>query len=796
MSEKSTYKALQRRVAELEKAMQDHEATEAALKDYVAYQSVLAALRGVSPDRTEEQLLQTLLSEIVNRYGFCTAWYGRYANGRVRPILTAGRVDPDLTDLVLDIAETSAPDAQCAMCRAILDEAPFSYGDMEKDEGFRRWRDYAVRWGYRSNVALPLKVDKKVEGGILICADVTYAFPQERIERLELLTLEIGALLGERRLRKQHEEALETSHRTLEIEVGERTRALEKINRDLAHEILERKEAESAQKKAHAKLAAIFKTFPGTIDVVDLNYNIIEANEKFLQVHGAAKRDIIGTKCYQVIKNRNAICPQCIVKRTYETGNTETRVSTPEEEELFGSSFKMYASPVKDEAGNLIGAIECAMDVTDLKRAHKDLRKAKEEAEAANVAKSQFLANMSHEIRTPMNAVIGMTELLRDTDLTPEQQECADTIHTSANALLQIINDILDFSKIEAGALDLEIIDFDLRKTQTDISTIFSRRLETKGLALQWEIAPEVPLLVRGDPGRLRQVLLNLTNNAVKFTDQGAIVIRVSIACETDAHATLRFEVTDTGIGISEDRLDRLFKPFSQADTSTTRRFGGSGLGLAISKLLVEKMGGYIGVESREGKGSTFWFTAKLKKQRARKNNLIPLSENVQASRQQGVEYGLAPAVQEKRVLRRTRRTAPPATRHSLAGQRQKARILLVEDNPVNQKLALRFLEKLGFHADTAENGRQAIKALEKEPYNMVLMDVQMPQMDGYETTRMIRDPASSVRNHHIPIVAMTAHAMTGDRQRCLAAGMNDYISKPVRSQQLHETIKKYLPPT
>jgi len=553
-------------------------------------------------------------------------------------------------------------------------------------------------------------------------------------------------------------------------------------------DIAERKRAEESLRAAFQIIEGIIDAIPVRVFWKDRDLVYLGCNAIFAHDAGYAdSKDIIGKDDYQMGWRDQAELYRSDDRQVIESGCSKLLIEEPQTTPQ-GNSIVLLTSkiPLRSSEGEIIGVLGTYMDITERKRTEQELQqtnqdleiaiersnKLAKQARKANDAKSEFLANMSHEIRTPLNGVIGMTGLLLDMDLNTEQHEYAQIAHSSGEMLLSLVNDILDFSKIEARKLELEKLDFDLHSMLKDTTDLLAIGAHEKRLELVCLVESTVPSPLRGDPGRLRQILVNLGTNAVKFTGKGEIVIRVRLESEDERNVTIRISVSDTGIGIPANRQDILFSTFTQVDGSTTRKYGGTGLGLAISKQLAELMGGKIGLESKEGVGSTFWFTAVFEKQPTRSGSAD--EEFAKIDGEGAIDRGATGLTISQSVER-------------------KIRILVAEDNPVNQKVAQAMLRKMGLRADVVADGQETVNALQMIPYDLVLMDCQMPEMDGFEATRSIRQEGSKALNPHIPIIAMTAATMQGDKEKCIQAGMSDFIAKPVQQRELAEILARWL---
>ncbi|MBU1696404.1 MAG: PAS domain S-box protein, partial [Proteobacteria bacterium] len=680
-------------------------------------------------------------------------------------------------------------------------------------------------------------------------------------------------------------------------------------------DVTQRREIEEALRESKERLRTMTETIVDPVIVYDVQGKVTYLNPAFTRVFGWSSDELLGNRI-DFIPDKEMPATQKVITRVF---NGE-RISGFETERITKSgstiSVRVGAALILDSQSKSNGIVVNFQDITREKQAQDELNQMNQElekaieqanlmadkAKIANVAKSEFLANMSHEIRTPLNGVIGMTSLLLGTDLTTEQQHYTRIVQNSGEALLRVINDILDFSKIEAGKLEMETIDFDLRYLLDDFASMMFVHIQEKDLEFLCAASPDVPTLLRGDPGRLRQIMSNLVGNAAKFTAKGEISVRVYLEKETQTDVRLLFSIKDTGIGIPAEKHDLLFQSFTQADTSTTREFGGTGLGLTISKKLCGMMGGEIGINSEVGKGSEFWFTALFKKQVELAHLVMPVQkidmeglhilvvDDNKTNREiiqgqlgswgcrvkeaangpeamrvlydegsKGDPFQLAILDMQMRIMdglllgkiiksddklksihlvmmtsmglagdakefeetgfaaylikpvgysdlfeclstiitggSKPQKKGAIITRHLVREQRQKSiRILLAEDNITNQQVAIGLLKKFGFvNVKTVINGVKAVKAFGEEPYDLVLMDIQMPGMDGLEATRQIRKIESESDRKRIPIIAITAHAMKKDRDKCLSAGMDDYVSKPMEPKAFLEVLGRCL---
>ncbi|TCK03663.1 MHYT domain-containing protein [Marinobacterium mangrovicola] len=536
-------------------------------------------------------------------------------------------------------------------------------------------------------------------------------------------------------------------------------------------------------------LTGLVESTPDALFTVDKSGRIQVANRRASELFGYTKEEFIGRDISMLLPERLRSGHATHLTSFFEAPKARqmgSQTSSLFAEDKQGREFPIEVALSPYETADGLMCIAILRDITERKLVERELVNAKLAAEQSSRVKSEFLATMSHELRTPMNGIIGMNTMLLQSSLSKEQQEFAHTIQHSADALLVLLNDILDISKIEAGKLDIEQIDFDLYTLLDTFAQTLTLAADQKGLAFNLSVSAKVPQHLCGDPGRLRQILNNLAGNAIKFTEAGQVQIDVESLQTDNDSILLKFIVSDSGIGIPESKFDRLFQQFSQVDSSTTRTHGGTGLGLAICKRLSDMMGGDIGVESEQGKGSRFWFTARFTlsqqvvvdtldtaPQRPAEPHLEPDPEP-----QSGPTQGSA-AVQTGPISEAGEQISPP-------------QLLLVEDNLINQKVAVGLLKKLGCQVDVANNGQEGVEALEQKHYDLVFMDMQMPVMSGVEATRAIR-AARDKAYCQIPIVAMTANAMEEDRQACMDAGMNDFLTKPLSVQRISEALNLWL---
>jgi two-component system, sensor histidine kinase and response regulator len=786
------------------------------------------------------------------------------ANAQI--VAVAGASAEKLRDVRLSI-DGSTPEGRGLIGTAFRTQAPCISNDFLGDARTTYWHEAARVAGIGSGAALPLIQHGRCNAVLLLYSGERQAFDDETVQ----LLMHMGRNV---------------------------VFALNNFKREA-----ERKAAEEQLHAADARLKRATRGANDGLWELDVRTREMWVSPRFAEMFGFDQQEFLGTRqkffdilhAEDVQRLRDAI-ERCI--REDVLVDVEVRANTRAGESRW---YRVRGALERNAAGTPLTVSGSQRDINQRQQYALALLEATETAAAANKAKSQFLANMSHEIRTPMNGVIGMIELLLETPLNPMQLDYAETVRDSAAALLTVINDILDFSKVEAGKLDLEVLDMDVRDTVEDVARLLSIQAHAKGLEVIALLDPSLPDRVRGDAGRLRQILLNLGGNAVKFTQKGEVSIECKVAHKDARGVLVRCEVRDTGMGIPAGRVNALFTAFTQVDASTTRRFGGTGLGLSIVKRLVALMGGEVGVSSDEGVGSTFWFTARLdvaddttKSRPAppialRGQRIIIVDDNATnrkvlvgqlslcgmdavcassadealslmrhaAAAGRAFEVALldhqmpgcdgatlGKNILQEHALRGARlvlltssgqrgdgrlfselgfagyllkpvthrdltdclsmvlgtqaegwrtSTQPIVTRHALRSQRirETHHILLAEDNPVNQKVACRILEKLGYRVDVAVDGQAAFDAWQSGRYHLILMDCQMPIMDGYETTRKIREQESGAK--HIPIIALTAHAMKGADNACRAAGMDDYLSKPIDREQLQQALDRWL---
>ncbi len=531
-------------------------------------------------------------------------------------------------------------------------------------------------------------------------------------------------------------------------------------------DITQRVNAEKVLRDSEERYRTLIENIDLGITLMDRDHRIVTVNRKVSEMIGRPVPGLLGQPCYQVFEKCATLCPHCPGERAMRTGLPAETETTGVRDDGTTYAARVQAFPVRGNDGAINGFIELVEDITERKRTEEELRRAKQAAEAANCAKSEFLANMSHEIRTPMTAILGFAEILHGAVITAEAREAASTIKRNGEHLLELINSILDLSKIESGRLTLERSPCSPLEIASEVVSLMRVPADAKRLDLRLEFQGAIPASICSNAMRLRQVLINLIGNAIKFTEVGGVWLVLRLMHEYRQPPRMQFDVIDTGIGMTEQQVARLFQPFSQADTTTSRRFGGTGLGLTISKRLAEMLGGNIVVQTVPGQGSTFSLT---------------------------VDIGLPQPLHLIEPPAATLANQPPAAPAFAAPDHKlSCRVLLAEDGPDNQRLISFLLKKAGAQVTLADNGQKALDLVSaaantQTPFDLVLMDIQMPILDGYEATRRLR-----AAGHTLPIIALTAHAMKEDRQRCLDAGCDDYLAKPIDRQALLRRVAQY----
>ena len=814
------------------------------------YSALSALNQTIVRVKSREELFREVCRIVAEKAGFKVVWVGLPdpRTHAIKPVARAGNDEGYLDKIEVYADDRPAGHGPVGTC--IHEDKTTIFNDFLNDPRAAPWHAGAAAHGLRAAAALPIRFHKEVCGALTVYADEPHVFQDKEVALLEeaaaAVSFALDSLDREAR-RKRSEEALRESEKkfrsyverapvavlmsdlegrfldcnpaavemlgydvvalrgmsALDVHPVEDHAIVRKALEDLARcgrvegefrmrrrdgtiiwvllnvsmigsgqalgycqDITERKRAEQALRYSEELYRSVVENIDAGITLIDSHYTIVAVNPALARNFGKAVDELVGKKCFREFEKRDAVCPGCHGGEAMETGQPVEceREGVKDDGSRFAASVRSF--PLFGPDGAATGFVELVEDITQRKQAEEFLQRAKEAAEAANRAKSEFLANMSHEIRTPMTAILGFADLLTAPNLPyQEQRDFLAGIQRNGKALLELISDILDLSRIEADRLTLERIDCPLRQVIDDVLSVVQVRAEKKGLSLDIDYQFPLPGTIRTDPVRLRQILANLAGNAVKFTDRGGVRIAIRYVSETDRPAQLQFAVSDTGIGIPADKIGALFEPFTQADGSTTRRYGGTGLGLAISRRLARALGGDVEVASRLGVGSTFTLTIKAE-----------LPENVRM-------------LQEFPAL-------PAGTEPSPWMEQQTplhGRVLLVEDAPSVRIVLRQILDTINLDVDVAEDGRRACEMAEKSqaqgrPYDLILMDIQMPEMNGYEATRWLRR-----HGWKGPIVALTAHALAGDREKCLAAGCDGYLAKPIAIAQLHDVLAPYL---